>query len=109
MSRKDKALQAELIDVNWDLMCVHTSEGTFFCATREEMMEFIIPAQTRIKMRPHPLSRWEHWEIPDGDAKHEHKLLLVRARNDSEKALIRRYIEVSKEVGVKVDRGIYAQ
>lgn len=81
-----------IVDINYELKCVHTSEGTVFYQDLSELTEIMDRSIREIISRPSPLARWEHWEIPDSNTKHIERLLMGRARNNEERALVRRMV-----------------
>ena len=91
MIRPANIIKGEVLHVNKDIMCIYTNCGAVLCKDEEEFDRLISQEKKKIIARSYVLDRFEHWEVNDEQSLK--KLLLSRVNNNTEKELVRKYIE----------------
>lgn len=89
-----------IFDVNFEHLYIFSDKGHTHYKSEAEMAPILDEERRMITMRSHCLDRWEAWEIPKGAPdSYVYRLLMGRARTQEEKALVRRYVEISRREG----------
>lgn len=88
----------DIIWTNPTTRSIDTYVGTVSLKDANEFNKIILNEKKRIALRPYVLDRFEHWEIQGDYNKSIRLVLMSRCRNEEERKLVKRYIEVTNEL-----------